>query len=93
MTERKMWVDAMMKIAMPVLEALSAGELREKMPVYARPAYFKKYDGGSDRANYTYLEALGRTVCGIAPWLSHTVEDAEEEAARDPEYVRKNTMY
>lgn len=65
----------MLRIVTPVLECTAAGELRAKMPVYAKP-------GVDDRGNYTYLEALGRIVCGIAPWLSHPAEDSEEETLR-----------
>ena len=76
MTEtRQKWLDAMLKIVMPVLECAAAGELRAKMPVYAHPDIH-------DREKYTYLEALGRTVCGIAPWLSHPAEGAAEEGLR-----------
>ena len=76
MTEvRKYWLDTMLKIVSPVLKNLSAGCLREKMPIEHK-------EGINDRANYTYLEALGRVVCGIAPWLEHTAEDAEEEKMR-----------
>ena len=65
----------MLKIVTPVLECAAAGKLREKMPIYAHPDVH-------DRENYTYLEALGRTVCGIAPWLSRPAEDQDEEIMR-----------
>lgn len=81
---RKYWLDTMLRIVGPVLECAASGTLREKMPVFARPDRSgpSAEDAASDRANYTYLEALGRTVCGIAPWLSRPVEDREEEALR-----------
>ena len=72
---RKKWLTAMLEIATPVLECAAAGELRKRMPVYAHPDVH-------DREEYTYLEALGRTICGIAPWLAVKAEDAEEEAQR-----------
>ena len=72
---RRKWLDAMLKIASPVIEACADGRLRERMPIYARPEVH-------DREEYTYLEALGRTICGIAPWLSHPAEDDDEEALR-----------
>lgn len=65
----------MLKIVSPVLECAAAGELRAKMPVYARPDVH-------DRENYTYLEALGRCVCGIAPWLASRRADEREESLR-----------
>ncbi len=72
----------MLGIAGPVLASAARGRLRAEMPVYALPDCRAELKTDSDRANYTYLEALGRTVCGIAPWLSHEAEDGEEEALR-----------
>ena len=36
-----------------------------------------------DRRQFTYLEAFGRTLAGIAPWLQCENLDPEEEALRD----------
>ncbi len=74
-TTRKKWLDAMLRIASPVIESCARAALRAEMPVYARPEVH-------DREEYTYLEALGRTVCGIAPWLAHPAQDRDEEALR-----------
>lgn len=52
----------MLKIAEPVLTNLVKGTLKKNMP-----AVFN-----ADRKEYMHLEALGRTVCGIAPWLELT---------------------
>jgi hypothetical protein len=60
--DRSYWVDSLGKIALPVLENLSRRELRKNMPVEAA--------NPPDRAQYTHLEAFGRTLCGIAPWLA-----------------------
>lgn len=49
------------RIAAPVLEATAAGRLRATMPVEA-------HDPPS-RARYTHLEAIGRLLAGMAPWL------------------------
>ena len=72
---RYYWIHTMLKIARPVLDALAAGELTVRMPVRHHPS-------SSDRAEYTYLEALGRTVAGIAPWLEEPAADMEEEMLR-----------
>lgn len=72
---RKFWVDAMLKIASPVLESLSRGTLRRDLPI-------KHHPDSLDRADYTYLEALGRTLTGMAPWLAQPAEDADEEVLR-----------
>ena len=76
MTEtRKFWLDTMLRIGHPVLDALSRRTLRTEMPVEHHPK-------SPDREDYTYLEALGRLLCGMAPWLEIPAEDAEEEALR-----------
>lgn len=72
---RTYWLDAMLRIASPVLEALSRGALAKEMPVRHHP-------DALDRPQYTYLEALGRTLMGLAPWLEHRAEDEREEARR-----------
>lgn len=60
--QRAYLVKTLLRIADPVLEALSQGQLKQRMPVEAR-------SGQTDRANYTYLEAFGRLLAGMAPWL------------------------
>jgi hypothetical protein len=51
------------RIADPVLLALSARKLKLTMPVEA------PHGNAADRKHYTYLEALGRLLAGISPWL------------------------
>ena len=60
--DRSYWVAIATKIARPVLENLSRRELKKKMPVEEQP--------GAKRASCTHLEALGRLLCGLAPWLA-----------------------
>jgi hypothetical protein len=60
MMHRDYFVQSLIRIADPVLTALSKNELKKKMPVEAKLP---------DRQNYTYLEAFGRLLAGIAPWL------------------------
>lgn len=60
--ERRYWVSITEIIARPVLENLSRRELKMKMPVEERHE--------AKRAAYTYLEAFGRLLCGLAPWLA-----------------------
>jgi hypothetical protein len=60
--DRRYWLAVMEKIATPVLENLARHELKKNMPMEAaKPA---------DRAPYTHLEAFGRLLAGIAPWLA-----------------------
>lgn len=73
MEARAYWLQTMLKIADPVLKNLAAGTLKQNMPTVFHP----------DRVEYMHLEALGRTVCGIAPWLELdglTGEEAEIQA-------------
>ncbi len=72
---RKYWLDTMLKITTPVLNALSKDSLRDEMPVEGKLPK-------DDRAQFTYLEALGRSLLGMAPWLSCTGLEGEEENLR-----------
>ena len=58
--ERTYLVKSLTRIADPVLTALSKNQLKLQMPVEAST---------NDRKNYTYLEAFGRLLAGMAPWL------------------------
>jgi len=73
--ERSYCVKSMLRIATPVLEALAQNELKQKMPVEAR-------EGVTDRKNYTYLEAFGRLLSGMAPWLELGPDNSEEGQLR-----------
>lgn len=72
---RSFWLESLLHIADPVLHALANGRLRTDLPLYHHP-------DADDRAEYTYLEALGRTLTGLAPWLEHPADDPAEEALR-----------
>ncbi|MBQ7940299.1 MAG: DUF2264 domain-containing protein [Clostridia bacterium] len=65
---RKYWLDTMLAIAEPVLTALADRNFHTVFP----SAFH------SSRAQYRCLEALGRTVCGMAPWLEADSLSAEE---------------
>ena len=62
--DRAYWVSVLEKISRPVLENLARRELKKNMPVEARPGT------QADRAKCTHLEAFGRLLCGLAPWLA-----------------------
>jgi hypothetical protein len=62
-SDREYWVSVMKQIAEPVLTSLSERKLKLNMPVEA------SHGNAADRKKYTYLEALGRMLTGIAPWL------------------------
>ena len=72
---REYWIQTLCKLGGPVLNALSNGRLKAEMPIEA-------HAGTTDRAHYTYLEALGRLLCGMAPWLESQASAAGEEQDR-----------
>lgn len=63
MDDREYWVQLLAKISTPVLEALSERKLKKTMPVEA------PHGNTEERRQFTYLEATGRLLTGIAPWL------------------------
>lgn len=77
LSDRTFWVNTLIAVARPVLEALANRKLKETMPVEKQPG-----EGGLDRHKYTYLEALGRTLAGISPWLECRELEEEEERLR-----------
>ena len=73
--DRRQWVETMTKIATPVLENLAAGTLKKNMP-------FESPSVEPLRKEVSYLEAVGRTICGIAPWLELGPDETEEGRLR-----------
>src|SRR5699024_807948 len=71
--DRTYWTKLLCKIASPVLSHMSEGKLKEQMPVET-PS-----DSYGGREKVTHLEALGRTMAGVAPWLT-LPETADEES-------------
>ncbi len=67
--DRKEWVDMMCRIVDPVLRNTAAGTLHQNMP-------YESIEKGENQV-HSYLEAIGRTICGIAPWLEQ--EDGETD--------------
>lgn len=74
--DRAFWIGTMIRIATPLLEALSKGELRKNMPVEYQPGH------ETDRRKVTYLEAFGRLMAGMAPWLELGIDESEEGQLR-----------
>jgi hypothetical protein len=75
--DREEWVALLARLALPVLTALAADRLKESMPVEERPA-----QGGESRRAYTHLEAFGRLMSGMTPWLALPEESSAEGKAR-----------
>jgi hypothetical protein len=73
--DRTYWLQQVELVSHPVLSALKAGNLRQKMPVEAAPGQTQA------RAIGTHLEALGRLLSGLAPWLE--LEPSAEETKKE----------
>lgn len=73
---RAYWIATMIKIAKPVLTNLSQGTLRKYMPVEVNPS------STIDRSKPSHLEAFGRLLAGIAPWLELGSGDSKEGKIR-----------
>lgn len=72
--DRRYWLQTMSRIADPVLYALEKEKLKETMPLGDVPA---------DRADYSHLEAFGRLICGMAPWIESGPHSGEEGKMRE----------
>ncbi len=59
--DRTAWLALLVRLATPVLVTLAAGRLKQVMPVEQK--------GADERRKYAHLEAFGRLLCGMAPWL------------------------
>ncbi|HEX9047338.1 MAG TPA: DUF2264 domain-containing protein [Verrucomicrobiae bacterium] len=71
--DRAFQVQVLTRIAEPVLTALAGGQLKASMP---------HYDWERSRTNFAPLEAFGRTLAGIAPWLELGSDDSDEGKLR-----------
>jgi hypothetical protein len=76
--DRKVWLAQMDKIVRPVLSNLAEDRLKEKMPVQLSA----RIDNKSSREKVSYLEAFGRVMSGIGPWLNAEGGSKEEVALR-----------
>ena len=74
--DRSYWCDLLYKIASPVVFNLAEGTLKKNMPVEKAPGY------GLVAEKVTYLEAVGRTMAGIAPWLALPDDETAEGQQR-----------
>ena len=73
---RASWVAMLDRVCRPVFESLSQRQLKATMPVEA-------FAGEQQhRKQTTYLEALGRGLSGMAPWLEHGATNGAESELR-----------
>ncbi|WP_164109418.1 MULTISPECIES: DUF2264 domain-containing protein [Sphingobacterium] len=74
--DRTYWVSLISKIASPILENISKQEFRKNMPMEVSPTFDKRDSGVG------YLEAFGRLLAGMAPWLALPDDNSKEGAIR-----------
>lgn len=74
--DRQQWVELCYRIAAPVLENMSKGELQKNMQLELSPTW----DGRDKRV--AYMETFGRLMAGISPWLALPDDDTEEGRMR-----------
>ena len=70
--ERAFWVDSLVRIANPVVTNLAAGTLHASMPRRA----------GTWTDDVAEIEAFGRVMTGLGPWLELPDDDTPEGALR-----------
>jgi hypothetical protein len=74
--DRAYWVKVIGRLADPVLGNLARRELKQRMPVEC------VVGNPVDRREYSHLEALGRLLAGMAPWLELDPGSTEENTTR-----------
>ena len=76
--DRAYWISILSQVADPLLNNMSKGELRNNMPV-------ETVSGAANPSNArtTHLEALGRLLVGIAPWLELGPDETSEGQLRE----------
>lgn len=75
-SDREVWCNMCYKIAQPILENMSKGELQKKMNLELSPTW----DGRNKKV--AYLEAFGRLMAGISPWLALPDDNTNEGKMR-----------
>ena len=74
--DREYWIALMDKIASQVLRNMSKGELRKNMQVAYSPAWDNR------NKEVAYMEAFGRLIAGLAPFLALPDDNTKETAVR-----------
>ncbi|WP_022824741.1 DUF2264 domain-containing protein [Hymenobacter norwichensis] len=72
-SDREYWLTTLLRVVEPVLAAGAQGQLKALMPIESAPG---QQEG---RRKVSHLEALGRTLAGLAPWLEAPGTTAAEQ--------------
>ena len=76
MSDREYWCSLAYKMAQPVLENMSKGELQKNMQLEVSPSW----DGRNKKV--AYMECFGRLMAGISPWLALPDDGSQEGIER-----------
>ena len=81
--DREVWVSTMIKIIDPVFENLSNETLKKSMD--------KGFDNKAIkfRTEFSCLEAVSRSFCGIAPWLNCKLLETSKESDLQKQFLNK----
>jgi hypothetical protein len=79
--DRAYWLQTLVKIVDPVLSALAKNRLKATMPIESAPGQ------QPGRVAVSHLEALGRTMAGLAPWLELSADDDVQESLLRQRYL------
>jgi hypothetical protein len=74
--DRLFWANTLYTIAYPVVHNLAEGTLKQNLPLAQGPNYYLPVK------KVTYLEAVGRTMAGLAPWLALPDDETAEGKMR-----------
>ncbi|WP_343567862.1 DUF2264 domain-containing protein [Sphingobacterium sp.] len=74
--DREYWTGLLYKIVSPVIHNLASGTLKKNMPLEKALGYMLNAE------QVTYLEAVGRTMAGVAPWLALPDDNTQEGKQR-----------
>lgn len=74
--DRAYWVAVLSRMASPILTNISKEQWRRNMPMEVSPTFDKRDSGVG------YLEAFGRLLAGMAPWLALPDDETDEGKER-----------
>ena len=81
LSDREVWTSLLYQMAEPVLRPMSEGRLQEVMTVEKGTLELSPSWDGRNR-KVAYMEAFGRLMAGLAPWLSLPDDDTPEGLQR-----------
>jgi len=80
-TDREVWVEQLYQMAAPVLSAMAEGRLQQEMSLEKGTLELSPTWDGRDK-RVSYMEAFGRLMAGLTPWLSLPDDDTDEGRKR-----------